>query len=396
MTSTHQIRFGILGCANIAIRSLMPAISRHPACRLAAVASRSRDKAGPLAAQYACRALGYEELIADPAIEAIYVPLPTGLHVEWVMKVLAAGKHVLCEKSLGCTEAEVSRMVAEARRRRRLLMETFQFRFHSQHAAAKEILASGVLGEIRCFRSAFGFPPFPDGKANIRYQKALGGGALLDTGAYTIKAATFMLGEGGRETGDGRREAVAVGSGSRQWGEGGRETGDGGREEVAVGSDSGQCESCISCDLCAREAGHPVKNEAGKFRVKAATLRYVPEHEVDVGGSICMEHDSGVAIQAAFGFDNFYQCNYEIWGSKGRLTAKRAFTAPPGFSPELVIETAAGAEVRPLPPDDHFANMLTRFTDLIHSGEFESEYEEVLLQAGLMGQVAAVGSSSRQ
>ena len=350
---TDPLTFGILGCANIAIRSLMPAISRHPACRLAAVASRSRDKAGPLAAQYACRALGYEELIADPAIEAIYVPLPTGLHFEWAMKALAAGKHVLCEKSLGCTEDEVQRMVAEARRRRRLLMETFQFRFHSQHAVAKEILASGVLGEIRCFRSAFGFPPFSDGKANIRYQKALGGGALLDTGAYTIKAATFMLGCG---------ESGVVSSASKDFN------------------------------------AEAQRRRGEKFRVKAATLRYVPEHEVDVGGAICMEHDSGVAIQTAFGFDNFYQCNYEIWGSKGRLTAKRAFTAPPGFSPELVIETAAGAEVRTLPPDDHFANMLTRFTDLIQSGAFESEYAEILLQAGLMGQVAAVavGSSSRQ
>ena len=349
------LQFGILGCANIAIRSLMPAISRHPACRLAAVASRSRDKAAPLAAQYGCRALGYEELIADPAIKAIYVPLPTGLHFEWVMKALAAGKHVLCEKSLGCTEAEVKQMVAEARRRKRLLMETFQFRFHSQHAVAKEILASGVLGEIRCFRSAFGFPPFPDGKANIRYQKALGGGALLDTGAYTIKAATFMLGSG--ESGDFNAEAQ--------------------RRRSGEGSFMAEAQ----------------RRRGEAFRVKAATLRYVPEHEVDVGGSICMEHDSGVAIQTAFGFDNFYQCNFEIWGSKGRLTAKRAFTAPHGFSPELVIETAAGAEVCTRPPDDHFANMLTRFTDLIHSGEFESEYEEVLLQAGLMGQAMALAGS---
>ena len=107
-------------------------------------------------------------------------------------------------------------MVDLARRQNRLLMETFQFRFHAQHAVVKEILASGLIGDIRCFRSAFGFPPFPDGKANIRYQKALGGGALLDAGAYTIKAATFMLGEGRGETEDGGREEVAVGSGSEQ------------------------------------------------------------------------------------------------------------------------------------------------------------------------------------
>jgi hypothetical protein len=380
----NSIHFGILGCANIAIRSLMPAIAAHPACRLAAVASRDQAKAAPLAAQYACRAVSYDELVADPAIDAVYVPLPTGLHFEWVMKALAAGKHVLCEKSLGCTADEVRQMVELARRKHLLLMETFQFRFHSQHAVVKELLASGLLGEIRCFRSSFGFPPFADGARNIRYQKALGGGALLDAGAYTIKAATFMLSGDFNAEAQRRRGGEGCFNAEAQRRRGGEGCFNAETQRRRGGEGNADCNLALheaSCKSC-----NPGKNNAETFRVKAATLRYTPEHEVDVGGAICLEHASGVPIQTAFGFDNFYQCNYEIWGSRGKLTAKRAFTAPPGFAPEIVIETAAGAEVRTLPPDDHFANMLTHFTATIRSGAFDAEYQECLTQADLLGQ----------
>jgi hypothetical protein len=108
---------------------------------------------------------------------------------------------------------------------------------------------------------------------------------------------------------------------------------------------------------------------------------------VDVGGAIYLENGGGLVSETAFGFDNFYQCNYEIWGSKGKLTAKRAFTAPPGFAPELVVETAAGVEVKTLPADNHFANMLTHFADTIGHGAYEDEYDENLTQARLLQQV---------
>jgi predicted dehydrogenase len=313
------IRIGVLGCANIAVRSLIPELSRHPAFELVGIASRTRDKAAGLADKYGCRPMSYTEMVEHSAVDAVYVPLPTGLHAAWVSQCLVGGKHVLCEKSLGCTLDEVQDMITLARAKRSLVMENFQFRYHSQHAAVKAIINSGLLGDLRCFRSAFGFPPFTDGPANIRYQRELGGGALLDAGAYTIKATTFMLGK--------------------------------------------------------------------TFRVRAATLRQSLEYGVDLGGSIYLENDDGLVSETAFGFDNFYQCNYEIWGSKGKLTAKRAFTAPPGFSPEIVVETSAGAEVRALPADNHFANMLTRFAEMIGQGTFEDEYEESLTQAGLIQQV---------
>jgi predicted dehydrogenase len=304
------IRVGVLGCANFAIRTMIPELHRHPQFTLVALASRARSKAEPLAAEYGCKAMDYDQLVASPELDAVYIPLPTGLHAEWVCRSLEAGKHVICEKSLGCNPAEL------ARRCQLALMENFQFRFHSQHAAVKRLLADGVIGEIRCFRSSFGFPPFADGAANIRYRKELGGGALLDAGAYTIKATTFMLG--------------------------------------------------FDC------------------QVKAANLRMSSDCEVDLGGSIYLENGAGLVSETAFGFDNFYQCNYEIWGSKGKLTAKRAFTAAPGFEPELLIETPAGVENRKLSADNHFANMLTHFAKVAADGEYDAEYEQNLVQAKLL------------
>ena len=148
---------------------MIPELARHASYRLIAVASRSLEKSAQLAAQYECRALTYEQLVAEPGIDAVYIPLPTGLHFEWVMKTLVAGKHVLCEKSLGGTLAEVEQMVSMAREKRLLLVENFQFRFHSQHATVKHLLSEGVIGEMRCFRASFGFPPFMDkiGRAHV-------------------------------------------------------------------------------------------------------------------------------------------------------------------------------------------------------------------------------------
>lgn len=189
-----MIRVGILGCANIAKRSLIPAFSRHEAFEVVAIASREVTKAASLAADYKCRACAYDELIVTPDVDLIYCPLPTGLHHVWVKKALETGKHVLCEKSLACTASEVEDLVATARAHRRFLMESFQFRFHAQNLYVKELLAQNAIGPIRQLVVRFGVPPFPDGVKNIRYSEALGGGALLDNGAYTIKCTTYLLG----------------------------------------------------------------------------------------------------------------------------------------------------------------------------------------------------------
>lgn len=297
---------------------MLPTLARHPAFAVVGIASRDLAKAKPFANQYGCQAMSYTELVESKDIDAVYVPLPTGLHGEWVERCLHARKHVLCEKSLATTLSEVQSLVTQAREHHVLLMESFQFRFHSQHRYVKELLASGKLGDIRCFRSSFGFPPFPD-SGNIRYNKELGGGALLDAGAYTLKAVEFMMGRG--------------------------------------------------------------------FRVKAASLWRPSGAEVDFGGGAYLENEDGVIAELAFGFDHFYQCNYEIWGSKGRLLSKRAFTAPPGFSPEVLIETQSTSETVTLQPDDHFYNMLSYYAACATSEAFEDEYDHCLTQARQINRV---------
>jgi len=190
-----QIKVGILGCASIARRSLAPAFHAHPRFEFTAIGSRSIDKAKEFAAAYkGVEACSYGELIDRDDIDLVYCPLPTGLHYEWVRKSLEHGKHVLCEKSLACTYDEVSELVRIARRNNRFLMESFQFRFHPQNVYVKKLLEEKAVGEIRNVHVKFGFPPFPDGDKNIRYSTSLGGGALLDVGAYTIKSATYLLG----------------------------------------------------------------------------------------------------------------------------------------------------------------------------------------------------------
>ena len=189
-----MIKVGIMGCANIAKRSFIPAFAKHGRFLVVAIASRTMEKARALADLYGCRACSYDDLIVADDVDLIYCPLPTGMHYSWVKKALLANKHVLCEKSLATTKKEVEDLVAVAREHGRFLMESFQFRFHAQNLYVKEILAQNVIGPLRQIVVRFGVPPFPDGVKNIRYSAALGGGALFDNGAYTIKCATYLLG----------------------------------------------------------------------------------------------------------------------------------------------------------------------------------------------------------
>ena len=182
-----------MGCANFAWRSMIPAMIECNSVNLVALASRSQDKAQKFSRRFHCDALvGYETLLSRKDIEAIYIPLPTGIHEEWVVKALEAGKHLLVEKSFAENFASAKRMTDLARLKGCLVMENFLFPHHSQHQWVIEKTKKSELGEIHLFRSTFGFPPLS--KDNFRYDPTLGGGALLDAGAYVVKAAQIFLG----------------------------------------------------------------------------------------------------------------------------------------------------------------------------------------------------------
>lgn len=194
------LRVGVLGCADIALRRMLPAFAASPAAALVAVASRDPAKAAATAARHGCRPVhGYEALLDDDTIDAVYVPLPAALHARWVEAALTAGKHVLAEKPLTTHAPTTARLLALARSRRRVLMENVMFVHHRRHTTVRTLVAEGAIGELRAFRAAFCVPRRP--ATDIRLRPELGGGALWDTGVYPLRAALHHLGTGLRTTG---------------------------------------------------------------------------------------------------------------------------------------------------------------------------------------------------
>ena len=189
-----KIKIGVLGSANIALRSIIPAIKSLPdTYELVGVATRDVEKSS-LQNQELSFFEGYDSILDREILDAVYIPLPNSMHFEWVKKALEKGLHVLVEKSMGSTYSQVKELNQIARENNLALIENFQFRFHPQLKYILDILENKTLGELRYIRSSFCFPPFKD-KSNIRYNKNLGGGALLDAGAYPIKISQLILGE---------------------------------------------------------------------------------------------------------------------------------------------------------------------------------------------------------
>lgn len=187
-----RVRIGVLGCASIAMRRCIPAIVSSPNTSLTAVASRDPEKAKRFAQRFGCDATTYDELLGRDDVDAVYVPLPASLHLEWGLEVLRAGKHLLLEKPAVVAAQEARQLVAEAAARGLVLRENFTFLHHSQHRAVRELMDGGRLGAVRTFSGAFCFPL--TAADDIRYAANLGGGALLDTGVYPIRAAQSLFG----------------------------------------------------------------------------------------------------------------------------------------------------------------------------------------------------------
>ena len=194
-TSAEPLTWGILGCARIAERALIPAIREARNARLLGIAARDESRAREWAEKYAFRKSyrDYGALLEDPDIDAVYIPLPNHLHAEWTIRAALAGKHVLCEKPLALNEGEVREMFRTANGTGVLLMEAFMYRFHPQFERTMELLKNGEIGDIRSFRSAFTFIYSGD-EANYRWNKAQGGGALYDVGCYPLNAARTVFG----------------------------------------------------------------------------------------------------------------------------------------------------------------------------------------------------------
>ncbi|MFC5721271.1 Gfo/Idh/MocA family protein [Streptomyces gamaensis] len=199
--TTRTLRWGVLGATSYIAGHLMPAIAATPGCALTAVASRPHRRAQ---AEAAARPFGatahadYAALVADPGIDAVYIALPNTDHVEWTVRALEAGKHVLVEKPMAMDEEGCARVEQAARAASRTVMEAFMYRFHPQQRRAAEILASGEIGELRVVRASFAFA-IGTGSGNIRLEPSLGGGATWDVGPYAIDAPMLFFGQAPQE-----------------------------------------------------------------------------------------------------------------------------------------------------------------------------------------------------
>ncbi|HYK74373.1 MAG TPA: Gfo/Idh/MocA family oxidoreductase [Pseudoneobacillus sp.] len=317
-----KVRIGILGCASIAERYVIPAIIENLNYELIAIASRGEDlgKLERFSNKFNCEGiLGYENLLNRDDIEVVYIPLPPGLHEEWVIKSLEKDKHVLIEKPSSTSLQSVKKMISIAKHRKLLIKENYMFEYHSQHTYVKSILNDAV-GDIRLVRATFAIPKLNND--NFRYNKILGGGALLDTGGYPIKISQILLGQ--------------------------------------------------------------------ELIVKSAKMNYVPGFEVDMFGSATLENKDGIQAQISYGLDNFYQCSYEILGTKGKVVLDRAFTAPPGYFSDLFIEIPGENIHKKLPSDNHFIRILNHFYNSLRSYDYDIEYSMLLNQARLVDEIREV------
>ena len=250
-------------------------------------------------------------------MDAVYIPLPPGLHCRWATQAAKNGKHVFVEKPATTDLNDTGSLIRTFRENDLALHENYMFIFHEQLDAIEKIIASGELGEVRLFRISFGFPR--RSANDFRYNKALGGGALLDCGGYTIRYGTRLLGPGAR--------------------------------------------------------------------LVTAQSNSVPGFEVDLFGSATMVNKEGVTAQLAFGMDNDYKCELEVWGSQGTLHTNRVLTAPAGFIPNLTIGKNGQTETRELPADDTFGKSLTYFARCISDRNVRTEsYANILHQAKLVEQ----------
>jgi predicted dehydrogenase len=204
---SERVRWGVLGCAAIAVHKVVPALQRSGLGEVVAVASRDAERAATTARSLGIpRSFGgYDELLADPDVEAVYIPLPNHLHAEWTRRAAGAGKHVLCEKPLAMNADEAAGMIASCRDAGVKLMEAFMYRLHPLWQRAHELVSAGAIGDLETIQAFFSYRNVDP--ANIRNIPEYGGGAVMDIGCYPINVARwFFAGEPDRVVASVRRD----------------------------------------------------------------------------------------------------------------------------------------------------------------------------------------------
>jgi len=190
----NELRWGVLSTAKIGRDKVIPGIQAADRCEVVAIGSRDADRARGVAEELGIPRVhgSYEALIDDPEVDAVYIPLPNHLHMEWTIAAARAGKHVLCEKPIALTAADAQEMAAVCAAEGVRLMEAFMYRLHPSWVAVRGIVGSGRLGQLQAVQSWFSY--FNDDPTNIRNIREYGGGALMDIGCYSVNLSRMLFG----------------------------------------------------------------------------------------------------------------------------------------------------------------------------------------------------------
>lgn len=189
----NKIKIGIIGASDIAFRRFLPALIKNDKFEYVGIASRNPEKAKKFIKEYKGMIFSnYDEIISSNEIDALYIPLPPALHYEWASKALENGKHVFLEKPFTTSNDDTNKLINLAKEKKLALHENYMFKFHSQLEYIRNLIDKKSIGEIRLIKTSFGFPMRASN--DFRYNKQLGGGALFDCGGYTIKLASYLMG----------------------------------------------------------------------------------------------------------------------------------------------------------------------------------------------------------
>lgn len=333
-----MIKLGIISPSEIALRRFMPAITANPHfdCvgyainsieeryegqavadhEAQAMLARQKEKVQNFVTTYDGRVFeSYRALVTSPDVDAVYIPLPPALHYKWARLALEHGKHVLVEKPCTLSYQDSHDLCQLALEKKLGFHENYMFAYHQQLADVQDLVASGLVGDVRLYRINFGFPK--RAANDFRYDPTMGGGALIDAGGYTIRYASMILGE--------------------------------------------------------------------SAKIAFAQKNYEDACEVDLYGSGILTNATGQVVQIAFGMDNDYKCELEVWGSQGTLTSDRILTAPAGFQPRAILKQNGTETEYKLSVDDSFAKSIDQFYQtIIDEASRQDSINSILKQAKLI------------
>lgn len=342
------MKIGILSASDIAKRRFIPALFKADAFELCGIGLADNDErrvvpgaAGELTpgkrakAMELCDGYGvrlfesYHELLSDKEVEAVYISLPPALHDHWCEEALKAGKHVLVEKPAATKYEDCERMMSVASEKGLAVVENYGFLYHRQMKVIKRLIRGGDIGQVRLIRAAFGFPRRRED--DFRYVAALGGGALLDCGGYTLRLAGELLGK------------------------------------------DMELKDAVLMPL----EGHDVDGH-GYITAVSGTGSGNAANE-SAGDNEDMAVAAGAVAQLSFGMDNQYKCELEIWGSTGTIFTDRIFTAPPELETKVILTKGLNKKEITSGADDQFLKIIEVFASCIaDKGQRDDMREKIL------------------